>query len=170
MSRTALGLIATPVAIVAILFGLNSETFADAHTSIQALEARFADAVRTKDVDKIMANYANSEDLVVFDVIPPRQYTGWKAYKADWENFLGGCKDNPKFEITDLEINGDKRVAYSHCIQHLSCTTKDGKKLDMTFRVTDGYGNFNREWKITHEHISVPVDLQTGKADLESKP
>jgi hypothetical protein len=42
--------------------------------------------------------------------------------------------------------------------------------MDLILRVTDGYANFKGNWLIAHEHISVPVDLATGKADLRSKP
>jgi hypothetical protein len=40
----------------------------------------------------------------------------------------------------------------------------------LTVRVTDGYRKINGKWLITQEHVSVPVDLETGKADLTSKP
>ena len=37
-------------------------------------------------------------------------------------------------------------------------------------RVTDCYRKIDGKWLITHEHVSVPVDLATAKADLASKP
>ena len=170
MSRIIWGTVAAPILALALVASWQAEASADAHTSIMELESKFTDAVKAKDLDKIMANYNNSDNLVVFDVIPPRQYTGWNAYKEDFRNFLAQCKDSPNFEISDLEIYGDVRVAYSHSIQHFTCTDQQGKKLDLTFRVTDGYQNFHHQWLIWHEHVSVPVDLTTGKADLQSKP
>jgi len=44
------------------------------------------------------------------------------------------------------------------------------KKMDIVLRVTNGYANFKGKWLIAHQHISVPVDPMTGKADLQSKP
>jgi len=162
--------IALPILALVLVVIWGTEALADAHTSITTLEAKLADAVKAKDPDKIMANYQNSDDLVVFDVIPPRQYTGWNAYKEDWRNFLAQCKDAPNLQISDLEIDGDTRVAYSHSIQHFTCTNQQGQKVDITLRVTDGYHNFHHQWLISHEHVSVPVDVTTGKADLTSKP
>ncbi len=133
------------------------------------LEDRLAAGIRAKDIDKIMACYMNSPKLVVFDLIPPRQYTGWEAYKANWQGFLAQCNDSPTWEISDLHIQGGQGYAFSHSIQHAACTTKNGK-MDLILRVTDGYANFKGNWLIAHEHISVPVDLATGKADLRSKP
>lgn len=49
-------------------------------------------------------------------------------------------------------------------------TLKSGKKMDYTVRVTDGFKKINGKWLIVHTHISFPVDMQTGKADIESKP
>jgi ketosteroid isomerase-like protein len=37
-------------------------------------------------------------------------------------------------------------------------------------RLTDVYRRINGQWLIEHEHVSVPVDLDTGKPDLASKP
>jgi ketosteroid isomerase-like protein len=37
-------------------------------------------------------------------------------------------------------------------------------------RVTDGYRKIAGKWLIALEHISVPVDLKTGKASLSAKP
>jgi hypothetical protein len=49
-------------------------------------------------------------------------------------------------------------------------TAKDGSKFNLTVRVTDCYRKLNGQWLITQEHVSVPVDLNTGKPDLASKP
>jgi hypothetical protein len=46
---------------------------------------------------------------------------------------------------------------------------KDGNLIDVKFRVTDVLRKAKGKWLIVHEHVSVPVDLATGKADLASK-
>ena len=61
-------------------------------------------------------------------------------------------------------------LAYSHSIQHVAGADKKGKKLDLTVRVTDVYKKISGNWLVIHEHVSVPVDLDTGKPDLASKP
>ena len=67
----------------------------------------------------------------------------------------------------DIAVGGD--VAYGHKVQRSSFTDKDGKKAEVTVRVTDGYQKVNGQWLISHEHVSVPVDLATLKPDLDSK-
>src|SRR5437762_325349 len=102
---------------------------------IRALEDSFAAGVRAKDLDAIMKVYVPDETLFVFDVVPPRQYVGAAAYRKDWEEFLNDLDGPVKFEITDLDITTDDNLAYSHSIQRVAGTDKQGKKLDLTVRV-----------------------------------
>jgi len=74
------------------------------------------------------------------------------------------------FSISDLNITVVGTVAYSHSIQQGQLTRKDGTKLDVVARVTDVYRNLSGRWLIVEEHVSVPVDLDSQKPDLLSKP
>jgi len=143
---------------------------ADAREDIKALEDRFIAAVKAKDLDAIMKVYVPDQTLFVFDVEPPRQYVGAAAYRKDWQAFLDSFNDAITFELTDLDITTEDNLAYSHSIQRVAGTDKQGKKLDLTVRVTDVYKKINGNWLVIHEHVSVPVDLDTGKPDLTSKP
>jgi uncharacterized protein (TIGR02246 family) len=142
----------------------------DDEAKIRALENQFAAAVSAKDVDAIMKVYVPDETLLVFDVSPPRQYVGANAYRKDWENFLAAFKGALKFEITDLQITAADPLGYSHSIQHVSGTDAQGQPIDLTVRLTDVYRKISGNWLIVHEHVSVPVDLDTNEPDLESKP
>jgi uncharacterized protein (TIGR02246 family) len=143
---------------------------ADAQSDIRALENQFIAAFKAKDVDAIMKVYVPDQSLFVFDVIPPRQYVGADAYRKDWQGFLGSLNGPITVELTDLAIVSDHNLAYGHSIQHVAGKDKDGKPLDLTVRVTDVYKKIKGHWLIIHEHVSVPVDLDTGKPDLTSKP
>ena len=150
---------------------LDAEAGAKDEAAIRTLEQRFAAAVKAKDIKTIMTVYVPDESLFVFDVIPPRQYVGAKAYRQDWGNFFAAFPGPiDAFEITDLHIMTDGTLGVSHSIQRVVLTDKEGKKVDLTVRVTDGYRKIKGKWLITHEHVSVPVDLATGKADMSSKP
>ncbi len=139
--------------------------------AIGALEQRIVKAFEAKDANAIMANYVKGDSLVVFDVIPPREYRGWDAYLKDWQGVLTGlCADKPAMEINDLAIETAGPLAYSHSIQHFACTDPKGNKTDLTFRTTDVYRKSGGKWWIVHEHNSIPADLATARADLSSKP
>jgi uncharacterized protein (TIGR02246 family) len=139
-------------------------------TQIKALEDKFAAAFNAKDVDAVMKVYVPDQTLFVFDIVPPRQYVGAAAYRKDWKDFFDSLDGPVKFTISDLAIVTDGKLAYSHSIQHLSGKDKKGQPLDLTVRVTDGYRKINGHWLVALEHVSVPVDLDTAKPDLQSKP
>jgi ketosteroid isomerase-like protein len=158
------------VASFGVMLALANVARADDKADIAALEKRVAAGIEAKDADAVMANYIPGDSLIVFDLVPPRQYTGNEAYKKDWAGVFAGCADSPKFELSDLDITSDGKLAFSHSIQHFSCTDPKGNKLDMTMRATDAYRKVKGKWVIVHEHLSAPIDLATGKADLTSKP
>jgi uncharacterized protein (TIGR02246 family) len=159
---------ATFLALSIMSFGSPAQ--ADDRADIRALEERFVAAFKAKDPDAIMKVYAPGQTLFVFDVVPPRQYVGAAAYRKDWQTFFDSFDGPITVELTDLDVVTDRNLAYSHSIQHVAGTDKQGKKLDLTVRVTDVYKKAQGRWLIVHEHVSVPVDLDTGKPDLSSKP
>ena len=138
--------------------------------AIRALETRFAAAFNAKDVDAVMKVYVPDESLLVFDVVPPRQYAGAKAYRKDWQDLFAMFPGELKFEISDLHVFSAGRLGYGYSIQRLSGPDAKGQTIDLTVRVTDAYRKIKGHWLIAHEHVSVPVDLATGKPDLASKP
>ena len=149
-----------PVAVDA----LNDEA------AIRALEDKFVAAFNTGDIDGMMMNYISDKTLVVFDVVPPRQHLGADEYRKAWVGFFSHFKGTPKISITDLSITVDGNLGFSHSIQHVTGTDSQGHPVDRTVRVTDGYRKINGNWLIVLEHVSVPVDLKTGKPDITSKP
>jgi ketosteroid isomerase-like protein len=138
--------------------------------SIEALETRFSNGFKARDVNAIMQCYAQGAGLFVFDLTPPRQHVGWFDYKKDWQGLFAAYPGPVTFSISDLNITVVGTVAYSHSIQQGQMTRKDGTKLDLVARVTDVYRNMSGRWLIVEEHVSVPVDVDTQKPDLLSKP
>ena len=160
------------LALMVIDFGIAPVARADSNdiARIRNLEDKLAAAVVARNLDAIMQVYAPDETLFVFDVIPPRQYVGAKAYRKDWDEFLGSTKGPLKYDVTDVAVSAVGTVAYGHSIQHLVATGVKGDPIDLTMRVTDVYRNIKGNWVIVQEHISVPVDLDTGKPDFFSRP
>jgi len=160
---------------VAILASANAaaadKPAADADkVAIQALEDTYNEGFNTKDVDKVMSVYAPGKQLFVFDVVTPREYKGWEAFKKDFEELFSGFPGPMKNTISEQTIHVVGSVAYGHNIQTGEFTGKDGTKVNIVVRTTDIYRKMNGKWLIVEEHNSVPVDLGTMKPDLLSKP
>lgn len=147
-----------------------SATASDDKADIKALETRYHDAFIAKDIDAIMQAYEPGTRLFVFDATPPRQHVGWGDYKKDWQDLFAAFPGPCTLSISDLDITVVGTVAYSHSIQAGQFTGKDGSKLDLVVRVTDVYRKLKGRWLIVQEHVSFPVDLDTQKPDLLSKP
>jgi|SRR5208282_802110 len=170
MKSLVVRLVAGAILITLSSLALSPPAKADARADIKVLVDRFIAAFKAKDIDAIMRGYVPDQTLFVFDVVPPRQYVGAAAYRKDWQEFLDSFDGPINVELSELAITTDHRLAYGHSIQHVVGTDKQGKKIDLTVRVTDVYKKINGNWLVIHEHVSVPVDLETGKPDLTSKP
>jgi ketosteroid isomerase-like protein len=155
-------------AIITLCFGHNARAGSNDIEQIQTLENNLAAAAEARNLDAIMKAYV-PDTLFVFDVIPPREYVGAKAFRKDWE-FLGSTKGPLKCNITDIAVVVVGDVAYGHSIQRIVATGVKGDPLDLTTRVTDVYRKSSGKRMIVQEHISIPVDLDTGKPDYASKP
>jgi uncharacterized protein (TIGR02246 family) len=160
---------------VAILVSANAvaadQPAADADkAAIQALEDTYNEGFNSKDVDKVMSVYAPGKQLFVFDVVPPREYKSWEAYKKDFEELFSAFPGPMKNTISEQTIHVVGSVAYGHNIQTGEFTGKDGTKVKIVDRTTDIYRKMNGKWLIVEEHNSVPVDLDTMKPDLLADP
>jgi uncharacterized protein (TIGR02246 family) len=134
---------------------------------IRSLVADSVKALRAKDIDRLVASYA--PDVMLFDVVNPLRSRGADTVRKRLEDWLT-FQDPIEYEVRDLSISTAGDVAFSHSLNHVSATTKDGKKLDMWWRASVGYQKLDGKWLITHEHVSVPFDMTSGKASLDLKP
>jgi ketosteroid isomerase-like protein len=137
--------------------------------AIRMLEDKFAAALNAGDIDAMMKNYIPDKSLVVFDVVPRKEYYGADTYRKNWEDFFSHFNGKPKITITALGITVEGNIGFSHSIQHVTGTDMEGHAIDRTVRVTNGYRKIGGNWLIVLEHISVPVDLRTGKAVFTSE-
>lgn len=69
-----------------------------AQTDIQTLIDTYRQAVMTKDVEKVMALYA--DDIVSFDAIKALQFKGKAAYRAHWVECMQMCPGPHIFEFS----------------------------------------------------------------------
>jgi len=156
------------VAAAAMLMVATPVWAEDEEQAIRDLEQKFAEAFKAKDIDAILALY--DPNVLVFDVVPPRQFLGTAAYRKDWEGFFSAIDGPVRFDINHLTVTADGNLAYGTSIQDVSGTDKTGQNFHMAVRVTDVYRKSNNgEWLIVHEHVSVPVNLETNMPDMMSR-
>lgn len=158
------------LASVSSLWMPQARTTVNNETEIRQLLDRWAKAFHAGDLNGIMSIYEPGEALGAYDVVPPLQYTGFEAYKKDYQEFLDQFQGPIDVEYRGLNIVAGDTVAFSRGLERMSGTLKNGQKFDAWVRFTECYRKTNGHWLAIHDHISVPVDLDSGKAVLDLKP
>lgn len=134
---------------------------------IRALLDRWVETSCGKDLEGLMACYA--PDVRAFDAIAQLQFRGAAAYRKHWEYCFGFVDGEMLFKIHDPEIAVRDDLAFCHYLATCGCTDENGKEQigwtrgTVCLRKTDG------DWRIVHEHYSMPFDPETMKIldDLE---
>lgn len=149
------------ITAVEVYFG--SETAACGHEAeLRALMEKVAGAIRAKDAEALVTRYA--EDVVAYDLIKPVQYYGRAEVKRRADEWFSSWQGPLHFEMRDLVFSVDAETAFSHNLNHVKATQRDGGEVDMWWRATNCFGKRQGQWMITHIHSSVPFDMETGKA------
>jgi len=171
-NRSAVALLLLACVGIPILIRAQNKkkAISDDEAEIRAVEERFIAAFNAGDIDAMMKSYLPDKGFVIFDVVPRKETRGADVYRKDWEEFFSHFKGRPTISITQLGITADDRVGFSHSIQRIRGVDTQGHPVDRTVRVTDGYRKVGGKWLIALEHVSVPVDLRTGKAETGPKP
>jgi ketosteroid isomerase-like protein len=144
------------------------DTMASTESEVGALLDIRSDAFRAKDIDRVMPIY--SPDIVYFDLVPPLRYNGSAALRdrfldwfSRWESAIGQ-------ELREVSILAGGDVAAAHMLIRTSGTLKDGRDVGYWVRTSNSFQRSNGAWSITHEHVSLPVDIASGSAVLDLVP
>jgi ketosteroid isomerase-like protein len=121
-----------------------------------------AQALSAKDVEALMPRYA--PDTVVFDLRPPHRITGADAYRRNFEAWFASVNGPINYEVRELLVSARDDVAFCHSLCHVRSKRTNGDNADYWVRVTSGWRKIGGRWMISHEHISMPIDLQTMQA------
>ena len=122
---------------------------------IRGLIENWAEAVRNKNIDGILANH--SPEILMFDVPPPAQSKGIDAYKKTWDLFFGWSQDVGMFDIKELEITAGNDLAFATALMRCGGIEPNGKKVELDFRLTVCLRKIDGQWTVMHEHHSVPA-------------
>jgi uncharacterized protein (TIGR02246 family) len=136
--------------------------------AIRRVIARWSAALEAKDLDGLVADYA--DDAVLFDAIPPYKTVGKEAIRQVWANCLPYFPEKFKSEHRDIVIHfsGDTAVMYG--LHHFIPEPADHPSGQTWLRVTVGYRRINGQWKSVHDHISIPFNPMNNQAWMIRDP
>lgn len=125
-------------------------------------------AVRAGDLERTMSIYA--PDIVSFDIVPPLQHAGAAAKGKNWADVFAMYQLPLGYEIRDLRITVGDGVAFGHSLNRIGGTLKNGNRTELWVRWTACLRKIAGSWLIVHDHVSVPLDPESGRALLTLEP
>jgi ketosteroid isomerase-like protein len=137
---------------------------------ITALLEAWADAVRRHDFPAILAHH--EPDIIMFDVPPPLQSKGIEEYERTWDLLFRYHKPGTAFDIQEIAVTAGQDVAFVVAVMRCGpdSSSNPADKDGFPFRLTVGLRKVEGEWRIAHEHHSVPAEDCGGEADLTLEP
>ena len=116
-----------------------------------------------------MAFYA--DELIAYDAVAQLQFIGKVAYKAHWQKCMEFCAGgHSKFELRDLNIQQNDPIAFSHALVYCEGSNEKGETQGCWMRLTQGWQMQQGQWRIIHDHFSVPFDMVSGAVLFELTP
>ncbi|GGX58816.1 SgcJ/EcaC family oxidoreductase [Streptomyces fructofermentans] len=134
----------------------------DAEDEIRRIDAELTAAARERDVDRMAACYA--PDAEVFHPMGGLERSGVDAFRKAQEWWFATVSGPVHREALDLRVRVDESVAFSHALVRVRATLTTGEPLDSTVRVTTGYRAAGDRWRIVHQHLSVPFDIEEARS------
>lgn len=130
--------------------------------------ADLAKAVSAKDIDRVMPFYA--PDIVSFDLNPPLRYGGADVKRDAWRKMFAAYSGPLTYDVRELDVTADGELAFVHSLNHVKGTLANGRASAMWVRWTACLRRTGGVWLVLHDHVSVPADVEHGRAALDLTP
>ena len=141
---------------------------ADTTSEVRTVLDRRSEAAWAKDIDRLMALYA--PEVVYYDVVPPLQYVGSGALRDRFLHWFDGWTSPIGLAPGEVTIQASGDVAAAHMLIRASGTLRTGRDVDYWVRASNSLRRSEHGWLITHEHISLPIELPAGTAVMDLEP
>jgi ketosteroid isomerase-like protein len=135
----------------------------------EVIEGKAA-TLKTGDVKALLAYYA--PEVVAFSLAPPLRQPTDAQDPAPVERWIANFEAPPTRDVTQLEITAGADVAFATSIDCLTATPKGmPESFSLWHRVTLGLRKIDGHWLVTHEHASVPFEMDGSfRASVDLKP
>ncbi|MBB2947409.1 ketosteroid isomerase-like protein [Actinoplanes lutulentus] len=110
------------------------------------------------DAEAILAHYAPA--FVEYSLAPPLRQPGDSRDPAPLRAWMATFEAPPRREVTQLEITTDGDVAFATSLDAMTAIPRGATEpFTLWFRVTHGLRRIDGRWLVTHEHESVPFEM-----------
>lgn len=126
---------------------------------------QLVEAIRAKDIDRVLSFYA--PEIVSFDLDPPLGYEGMPKKRRAWQAVFARYDGPVGYEMRGLDVTTNGDLAFAHSLNHVNGTLVNGRSSDLWVRWTACLQRADGIWLVVHDHVSVPADLEQGRAVMD---
>ena len=130
--------------------------------TIQDCLDHYAASVLNQNIHQFMSLYDDS--VHIFDswnVWEIKSKSEWRKIIENWFNGLKNDSSTLKVTFNDTSIFENSDIAFIHTsIRFSEFNTLNAEFRHVTNRFTFGLKRINDEWRIVHEHSSLPIDSE----------
>jgi ketosteroid isomerase-like protein len=143
---------------------------AQAELDIRAILDERLDALHARDAHRFLKHYQMG--FATFELGPPLEYlNGDPSNSSGLDEWFGSFDGEVTYRMRDLRITANEGVGFAHSLYHIGGTKMGGERVDMWSRQTVCFAKIGSEWKITHAHTSVPMNMDAEhRALVDLKP
>lgn len=146
----------------------EKQTYPKDEAAIRQRVEEYIEAIRAKDLERVMKIFAPG--LVSFDLEPPLQHMRAESKRRNWTKAFAAYQAPIGYEVRDLAIILSNDLAVGRSVNRISGTLMNGKKTGYWVRWTTCFQKIEDTWYVTHDHVSVPLDLKSGRGVLNIEP
>ena len=115
-----------------------------------------------RDAEGLMEHF--EENYSSYDVAPPFESHGVEAGRESYKIWFDGYPEVFHFKFVEPHITISGHLAVVNTLCHIQGMRVDFGPVDNHIRSTMVLRDFGGEWKLIHEHNSMPVDMRTQTA------
>lgn len=139
-----------------------------AEQEIRDLHEEWFAASGRKDLDAAMAPIA--PDIISYEHSTPLEYTDIAAVREECRQGFDYQGDDFSWTVPDLQVITRRDLAVAWGLNRMASTNADRIETVSWSRGTRVFRRTDRGWTMVHQHVSFPVDAETGAAAMELTP
>ncbi len=138
---------------------MHIEVHGEAAAEITALIKTWDEALRARDADALTAEYADA--VCIFDV--GSQLRDRNAYREQWQACLPWFGDRAWIDRRGMQLFAGSDIAFLHGFTRVGGERSPKPEDTPWMRVTVCYRKVDGDWRVEHEHASMPIDFEAGE-------
>lgn len=147
---------------------LKGQPRSRAEWEIRELHEEWFAASGRKDLDASMAPIA--PDIISYEHSTPLEYTDINEIREECRQGFEYQGDDFSWTVPDLQIMVREDLAVTWGLNRMASTDADGTARVSWSRGTRVFRRTEEGWRMVHQHVSFPVDAETGIAAMELTP